>query len=1104
MLSLAILLFYFLFLRPKYSKLWLRLIMSEIGPISYQLVVATVAAIIALAGPFFLYQITGYIRNPEGRPPIVAFTYAGLLGLLTLTRALLDAQTWHTGRCLDIRLRSILINEIYSKSLRRVASTSSSGSSSSDDNGNTEGKKDDKKDDDENDIATVGKIVTLMSSDTEKIREGFQFIFFIVVSPIQIIASISGLLYIVGLPALAGLGVMLLTIPATAYQSNWSNKVFEKLMAATDKRTNTVNEVLQGIRIIKFFAWEKKFLGKINEARQTELRALIEYYIQGAFGSAIWFFSPLLVSLFTFFALTQIAGRELNAQLAFTCIALFNTLRMPLAALPEMIVELFQCRVSINRIQRFLDQEEMEKYVNGQLMDEDLKRDAAAGRASSSLSNPSASGGIAEPTIGFRESWFQYYTDEGIKADAEARKKADVNKGTAKKGGSVASDEETPLLSHRDSSDSLLTIDDDSTDAPKIANGTNAFTLRGVELTFPIGGLTSVCGATGSGKSSILQALLGEMKRLSGSVHLPDPRYPKSFSTGSKIYDAEENLHSGIAYVAQTSWLQNATIRDNITFGELYDPIRYDRVIKACSLVKDLETFEAGDLTEIGEKGINLSGGQKQRVSLARAVYSRAAFVLMDDPLSAVDAPTARHLFDNAICGLLAGRTRILVTHATSVALPMTDYLVVLQSGEVVGAGNVEDVLALPGIEKAMSKEDTQLMSTMGSSMTSLGSTTASSIGGASLKGKKSVSSLGKDDESSTDAVLTRVGSQVSVKEALDAQSEGGKLKNYANGKTREDAKKLVETEESAKGAVKLAIYVSYIYSAGGWLFLSCFFLFNMMDRSCMIFNDYWVKLWADAYKRAGDNSSSSTFMTTLSHQGYLNGTTTFDFSTLAISKGLGWNNQGSFGYHATLLGSLPSMLPTSFAWFINSGMQLVPTSFSSAAHSFASSNTLNSTVPSNPPTEKVDLAYYISIYALISCMWIVFFLCTYTVRSFGAYAASQRFHRQLMDRIIHAPMRFFDTTPIGRILNRASKDLGSIDTRVMGGFDTFFGCMFDCLATLIVVVTITPVFVLAIFPMAVVYRYISQRYLNCSRELKRLDSVTRSPIYSMFSETLV
>ncbi|KAJ3416925.1 hypothetical protein HDV05_007983 [Chytridiales sp. JEL 0842] len=1044
--------------KEKYPNLAIRILWFQLPSFAYQFTVALSSAVLALSGPYFLYQITGYIRDPQDRPVWIAFLYACCLGALALIRAILDGQTWHVGRCMAIRVRTALVNDIYAKALRRVtASTSAMPSAkSSETDQDSKGsendvkkdkkekeaakKEEEKKEDEDSDQATVGKIVTLMSSDTEKIREGIQFIYLILCSPVQIGASITSLIYLLGWPALAGLGVMLLTIPATAALSTWANIVFERLMAATDKRTNTVNEVLQGIRIIKFFAWENQFLTKIQNARRQELRAIIQYYLQGAVGTFIWLMSPLLVSLFTFIALTQFAGRELNAQLAFTCISLFNTLRIPLLALPEVIIDLFQCRVSVNRIERFLAQEELEKYT---VTADKLTRADLLGAAAK------------EVKVGFEDSaWFQYFSDANLK---KAEKKVVKRWFWSKREESQEESETAPLLAHAASRDSMGTLHGSASSSSlhstmNVREGVqpNTFTLRNLSLSFPSNQLSVICGPTGSGKSSLLQALLGELKRLQGSTHLPDPRFPVPLQTTPPTSAAEEQrrLNLGVAYVAQTSWLQNATIRDNITFGEPYDPVRYARVIQACALVKDLETFEGGDLTEIGEKGINLSGGQKQRVSLARAVYSRASVVLLDDPLSAVDAPTARHLYEYVVCGLLQGRTRILVTHATSLVLPRADYLVIIQSGGVLGAGPVREVLEIPEVANVLNKDE------MNGVLERVGSFE-------NLQGKNKEAEFLEGDLEA-------------VEKVLDAKV--GDRKDFANGKTKEDAKKLVEDEDSAKGAVKMEVYTSYIGSAGGVVFLLFFFIFNLSDRLTMVANDYWVKVWSDAYG---------------------NGTETQDLmGSLGVSKGVGMqhNAAGSWvGWAPLGSGSINSVLSTSLGW-------LLSLSTKSPIHAMFTS--LADETTSEKP--KVDTIFYITVYSCISLIWVVWFLLTYLVRCLGSYRASQKFHDGLMDRIMHAPMRFFDTTPIGRILSRAAKDINVIDTNVMPAFETFFAIIFDCLAVVFVVVWVTPTFLLAVVPMALVYRTVATRYLKCSRELKRMDSVTRSPIYSMFSETLV
>lgn len=168
------------------------------------------------------------------------------------------------------------------------------------------------------------------------------------------------------------------------------------------------------------------------------------------------------------------------------------------------------------------------------------------------------------------------------------------------------------------------------------------FKLKDIEFDIPKGKLCAVVGSVGSGKSSLLQALLGEMRRTSGSV----------------------TLNGRVSYAAQSAWIQGASIRDNILFGRSFDATRYWKVIEDAALTADLALFADGDLTEVGEKGISLSGGQKQRVNVARALYNAEDVVLLDDPFSALDAHVGKHVFEHAVQGSLAGKTRVLVTHA--------------------------------------------------------------------------------------------------------------------------------------------------------------------------------------------------------------------------------------------------------------------------------------------------------------------------------------------------------------------------------------------------------------------------------------------------------
>ncbi|KAJ3345283.1 hypothetical protein HDU83_004237 [Entophlyctis luteolus] len=817
---------------------------------------------------------------------------------------------------MSMRIKAVLVNEIYCKSLKRIP-----GQTAPDDDTN------------DDDDASVGKIVTLMSTDAETIRDSLPEMYDLIVLPFQVIAAVVGLLKVIGWPALAGLAVMILSLPATYVNSLWNIRVYEKLLAAQDARTTVVNEVLQGIRIIKYFAWEKKFLEKIDLARQKELRTLIESYLINATNTFIWLMTPLIVSFVTLVTLTKIAGENLDAQMAFTCLSLFNNLRFPLMVIPFIISDVFRLKVAFDRLEKYLKQEELE------------------GQASSGLS-------AASSVIGFKNGVFQWYS-------AATRKSTVVVEENS-------SSERTPLVSKQFSSTSMNTvIGDDSK--------TVGFTLKDLNFEMPIGKLTVVCGATGAGKSSLLQALLGEMKRISGNSFLP---------RGGSNLSTDDGFSSNVAYVAQTSWLQNATIRDNITFGLAYDPDRYDKVVKACALGKDLATFEAGDLTEIGEKGINLSGGQKQRISLARALYSHATIVLLDDPLSAVDAPTAKHLYEKAICGpLMKNRTRILVTHATSLVLKngaQTHFVVAIQSGSVIAAGSLPEILDVPGVSSILGiSEPTMILKTQGSS-SSLSSTFTA------------VSEHSKDDSEDED--------------------DNQEAKDYANGASVDNAAKLIDVEGSATGAIKGVHYFNYLKNAGGVSFVLLMLVFNIGDRFINIFNDYWIKVWSDAY---GNGTMAN-----------LAAATVFYSSSTKFMDGI----------------TVANLFP------------------------------LSSTKLISADKPAVDVDYFIYVYALISGTWVVVFLTAVAIRSWGSYKASKQFHEVLISRIVFSPMRFFDTTPIGRILNRATKDISVIDDRVMRSFEELMGGVIDALAVVIVI----------------------------SREIKRLESTTKSPIYSMFSETLV
>nr|XP_019008004.1 cadmium ion transporter [Kwoniella pini CBS 10737]OCF46785.1 cadmium ion transporter [Kwoniella pini CBS 10737] len=195
------------------------------------------------------------------------------------------------------------------------------------------------------------------------------------------------------------------------------------------------------------------------------------------------------------------------------------------------------------------------------------------------------------------------------------------------------------------------------------------FALRGIDLKIPRGSLVCIIGRVGSGKSALVSSMIGDMRQLFGHT----------------IFGGS------VSNVPQQAWIHSGSIRDNITFSATSREIDYERlriVINACALKNEVEEMANGELSNVGEKGLLLSGGQRQRLSLARAAYSQSSIVIMDDPLSAVDANVSHHILKECILGgPLVGRTRIIVTHQMDI-LPHAD-LVLVMDCDASGQGKI-------------------------------------------------------------------------------------------------------------------------------------------------------------------------------------------------------------------------------------------------------------------------------------------------------------------------------------------------------------------------------------------------------------------------------
>jgi ABC-type multidrug transport system fused ATPase/permease subunit len=472
-------------------------------------------------------------------------------------------------------------------------------------------------------------------------------------------------------------------------------------------------------------------------------------------------------------------------------------------------------------------------------------------------------------------------------------------------------------------SDSLKGDDDDR------------FVLRDITLDFPNGALSVISGPTGSGKSLLLSAILGEADVLAGDIRVPRPP-PVLERFDSKATAANWILPTAKAYVGQTPWIENATIKNNILFGLPDDPVRYEKVIKACALTKDLAMFEDGDSTEVGAQGISLSGGQKWRLTLARAFYSRAGILILDDVFSALDAHVGKEIYDNALMGEISvGRTRILVTHHVSLCLPRAKYAVQLSArGILQHAGLTEHLRETGSLTEILNADD--------------------------------------GDESSTSTLI--------ASEATSDQTANG---NAPGPVVKAPPKKFIEEEARETGSVKRSVYAQYLKASGGFPFWTLIVLIYILSQSLTLGRSWWVKIWTASSEHA------------------------------------------------------------------EAGMIHITHKYSIQTQFFTPD--LNSSTPHAQSTsEAANLGYYLSIYIAISLASISVGALRVFLVYRGSLGASRRVFRDMTHSILRTPLRWLDTVPTGRILNRFTADFQNLDSQLSLNFAYVAGTFLDVMGILI------------------------------------------------------
>uniref|UniRef100_A0A4W4H9B9 ABC-type glutathione-S-conjugate transporter n=1 Tax=Electrophorus electricus TaxID=8005 RepID=A0A4W4H9B9_ELEEL len=800
--------------------------------------------------PFVLKTLLlGFIREDDA-PLWKGYFYASLLFLFSCLQSVFNHQYMYSCFSVGMRVKTAVMGLVYRKSLVLTSAARRT--------------------------CTVGEIVNLVSADTQKLMDFVVYFNAVWLAPIEVALCLFFLWQLLGPSALAGITTVILIFPLNGFIAKKRSKLQEIQMKYMDGRIKLMNEILNGIKILKFYAWEKAFLEQVLGYREKELRALKKSQILVRV-----FLTQIAFSMFGVYVLID-DRNVLDAQKVFVSMALINILKTPLSQLPFAMSTTMQAVVSLKRLGKFLCQEE-------------LKPDSVS-------RDPLKLGDVVIDNGTF--SW--------------------------------------------------------SKDGPPC--------LKRISVRIPRGTLVAVVGHVGSGKSSLLSAILGETERRSGSVA----------------------IKGSVAYVPQQAWIQNATVQDNVLFGWDRKKSWYHRVLEACALLPDLDILPAGDATEIGEKGLNLSGGQKQRVSLARAVYRKADLYLLDDPLSAVDAHVGQHIFEKVIGpkGMLRDKTRVMATHGMSF-LYHADLILVLGDGEVTESGSYQELMSRDGafadfVRTFAGSERKECSIPRGEAHTPQPFVFLE------------VTCQPHIYEPRQRSLSSSSGEQTQIDVSTD-------LKYSISENRVANSQMFVSLGLSAPNQVKLELYVEYFRTIGLAFIVPILFLYAFQQAASLAYS-YWLSLWAD--------------------EPVVNGTQLNTDMKLGVYGALGF-------------------------------------------------------------------AQGIAIFG------------TTVAISIGGIMASRQLHLELLRNVLRSPMSFFEATPSGNLLNRFAKEIDAIDCMIPDGLKMALGYVFKLMEVCVIVLLATPFAAVIMLPLALLYAFVQSFYVATSCQLRRLESVSRSPIYTHFNETV-